>query len=44
MKTLWSDKDLQARQKEEAKKQLEDFQLRKRIDEHVKLFEELIKK
>jgi glycosyltransferase involved in cell wall biosynthesis len=44
MKILWSDKALQARQKEEAKRQLEGFQLGKRINEHVKLFEELIKK
>jgi glycosyltransferase involved in cell wall biosynthesis len=44
MQLLWSDSELQACQKEEAKKQLKDFLLEERIKEHVKLFEELLKK
>lgn len=44
MKTLWSDKDLQQQQKEEAKKQLENFKLEVRVAEHVKLFKELVNK
>jgi glycogen synthase len=44
MKKLWSDTDLQADQKGEAKKQLEKFQIEQRITEHVKLFDGLLKK
>ncbi|OCX54549.1 hypothetical protein BEL04_09950 [Mucilaginibacter sp. PPCGB 2223] len=42
MRTLWSDEELQKHQKQEAKKQLENFRLDIRVEEHVKLFEELL--
>jgi hypothetical protein len=44
MKKLLMDTTLQVYQKNEAKKQLEKFQLEQRIAEHVKLFEALIRK
>jgi len=44
IKVLWSDAELQNHQKKEAKEQLKNFELDKRVAEHVELFRELIKK
>jgi len=44
IKLLLSDREMQEHQKAEAKKQLENFQLQKRVEEHVELFRKLIKK